>query len=265
MLFVFRFSILWILLSMFPLLANTLDDIQKRGVLRVGTESNYFPFEMTDKSGQLVGFDMDIAYRMAQAMGVKLEIVNGTVDSLIPGLVTNKYDIFIRGITLTQERNLKVNFSDPYFESGETLLIRKALANQVHAYGDLNQPNFRIVSKVGTTGEMAAKKFMPKAKYTGFETEQEAVTEVKNGNADAFVFDAPYNTVAMLLFAQDKLVHINKPFTYEPLAWAVRQGDVDFLNWLNHFLEQIRRDGTYDRLHHKWFVEDGWLALVAAP
>jgi len=260
-----RFLGVWCILSLCPLFANTLDGIQKRGVLRVGTESNYFPFEMTNKRGQIIGFDMDIADRMAKAMGVKLEIVNSTVDSLIPGLVTDKYDIFIRGITLTQERNMKVNFANPYFESGQTILIAKSLSGVVSSYTDLNKPNYRVVSKVGTTGEMAAKKYLPKAKYVSFETEQEAVTEVKNGKADAFIFDAPYNTAAMILFAQDKLIHLDKPFTYEPLAWAIRQGDVDFLNWLNHFLSQIQRDGTYERLHQKWFVNGGWLSEVTAP
>ena len=233
---------------------EALNAISKHGVLRVGTEANYYPFEFLNENGQLVGFDIDIANHMAETMGVKLEIVDGTVDSLIPGLIANKYDIFIRGITLTAKRNLKANFANPYFIAGQTIIIRKELQNTIKSYKDLNHPKFKIVSKVGTTGEMAAKKFIAKAEYTSFDTEQEALLELINNRADAFVFDFPYNTIALKKFGKQKLVHLNKPFTYEPLAWVVKQGNHDFMNWLNNYLNQIQNDGTYEKFYKKWFI-----------
>ena len=142
------------------------------------------------------------------------------------------------------------------------MIVRKDLGPVVKSYVDLNDPKFRITSKVGTTGELSVKKLLPKAHYVSFETEEQALMEVINRKADVFVFDAPYNYAAMKLFPAENLIHIEKPFTYEPLAWAIRQGDVDFLNWLNNFLNQIKQDGTYDRLHRKWFLEDAWITEI---
>ena len=86
--------------------AGQLDEIQKRGTLRVGLEPGYMPFELTSKKGEIIGFDVDMAKRMAKAMGVKLELVSTAWDGIIPALLTDKFDIIMSGMTLTQERNL---------------------------------------------------------------------------------------------------------------------------------------------------------------
>ena len=62
--------------------------------------------------------------------------------------------------------------------------------------------------------------------------------------------------------ATSKLVFLDKPFTYEPLAWAIRKGDPDFMNWLNNFLNQIKNDGRYDRIYNKWIKSTGWIKEV---
>ena len=142
---------------------------------------------------------------------------------------------------------------------GQTLLIRKDLEGKIKTYKDLNDPQYRITSKVGTTGEMVAKKLISKAKYNGFDNEQEAVLDVVNGKADAFIYDAPYNVVAVNKAGAGKLVYLDEPFTYEPLAFGLKKGDYDSINWINNWLQQIRHDGTYDRLHAKWFKSTAWL------
>lgn len=238
--------------------AGTLDDIQKRGTLRVGTEPGYMPFELTSKKGEIIGFDIDIAKRMAGAMGVKLELVSTAWDGIIPALLTQKFDIIMSGMTLTQARNLKINFAQPYIVIGQSILLRKALAGNVKSYKDLNNATYKVGSKLGTTGEQATKRMIPKAKYISYETEQEGVLEVVNGKIDAFIYDMPYNVVAIGQRGQGKLVHLDKAFTYEPLAWAVRKGDFDFINWLNNFLNQAKNDGTYDRIYKKWFIDNAW-------
>jgi len=239
--------------------ADTLEDIQQRGSLRVGTEPGYMPFELTNQKGEIIGFDVDMAKRMAKAMGVKLELVSTAWDGIIPALLTKKFDIIMSGMTLTQERNMKINFAEPYIVIGQTILLRKALAGQVKSYKDLNNSKYKVGSKLGTTGEQATKRMVPKAKYISYETEQEGVLEVVNGKIDAFIYDMPYNAAAIAQRGQGKIVHLDKPFTYEPLAWAVRKGDFDFVNWLNNFMNQVKNDGTYERIYHKWFVDDAWL------
>jgi len=239
--------------------AGSLDDILDRGTLRVGMEPGYMPFELTNKQGDIVGFDVDIAKRMAKAMGVKLELVNTAWDGIIPALMTKKFDVIMSGMTLTQERNMKINFAQPYIVIGQTILLKKDLAGKVKSYKDLNNPKYTVASKLGTTGEQATKRMIPKAKYISYDTEQEGVLELVNGKIDAFVYDMPYNAAAFVQRGQGKMVYLDKPFTYEPLAWAIRKGDYDFANWLDNFLNQIKNDGTYDRIYKKWFQDDAWM------
>ncbi|MEJ2366236.1 MAG: transporter substrate-binding domain-containing protein [Deltaproteobacteria bacterium] len=243
---------------------STLEGILQRGELRVGFESGYMPFEMTDKKGGFVGFDIDMAKAMAKAMGVKFVPVNTAWDGIIPALTTKKFDIIMSGMTITQERNLKINFADPYIIVGQTILLNKKLAGKVNSYKDLNNPKYIVTSKLGTTGEMAVKRLIPKATYKSFETEPEAALEVVNGKADAFVYDLPYCAVFNAQQGKGKLVFLDKPFTFEPLAWAINKGDPDLLNWLNNFLRQVKNDGRYEQIYNKWIKSNEWLSEVQA-
>jgi len=241
---------------------STLENILKKGELWVGFDSGYMPFEMTNQKGRYVGFDIDMAKEMAKAMGVKFVPVNTAWDDMIPSLTTGKFDIIISGITVTQERNLKISFTDPYIIVGQTLLINKKHERKINSYKDLNDPEYIVTSQSGTTGEEAAKNLIPKCTYKSFKTEKEAVLEVINGNADAFVYDLPFCVVVMVMQGKDKLTFLDKPFTYEPLAWAIRKGDPDFLNWLNNFLRQIKKDGRYERIYNKWIKNTDWIRNV---
>jgi polar amino acid transport system substrate-binding protein len=241
---------------------STLEEIIKRGTLRVGLEAGYLPFEMADKKGNFIGFDVDVAKEMAKAMGVKLEIVNTAWDGIIPALVTKKFDIIMSGMTITQERNLKINFADPYIIVGQTILLNKKHEGKVNSYKDLNSPEYTITSKLGTTGEQAIKRMIPKATYKSFEVESEAALEVLNGKADATVYDLPFCATFMAQQGAGKLIFLDKPFTYEPLAWAIRKGDPDFMNWLNNFLRQLKNDGRYDKIYDKWIKSTDWIKEI---
>jgi polar amino acid transport system substrate-binding protein len=237
---------------------STVEKILKRGELRVGFESGYVPFEMTDKRGNFIGFDMDYARRMAKDMGVKFVPVNTEWDGIIPALMTDKFDIIMGGMTITQERNLKINFAEPYIVVGQSILLNKKHEGTVKSYKDLNDPKYILTSRLGTTGEQAIKKYMPKATYKSFQSEAEAGLEVINGKADALVYDLPFCGFLYGSQGKGKTVFLDEPFTYEPLAWAVNKGDPDFLNWLNNFLRQTKGDGFYDRLYQKWIIGSDW-------
>nr|WP_293368807.1 transporter substrate-binding domain-containing protein [Nevskia sp.] len=240
---------------------STLNQILKRGELRVGLEAGYLPFEMRDKRGEIIGFDVDLAKLMARYMGVKVSFVNTQWDGIIPALLTDKFDILMSGMTITPERNLQVNFAEPYIIIGQTILLNAKHRDTVKTVKELNDPKYTVATKLGTTGEIAARRYLGKVKLKTFETEADAALEVRNGRADAFVYDLPFNVVYGAQY-KDALVHLKEPFTREPLGWAIRKGDPDFLNWLDHFQDQIRNDGTYDALYNKWFEGTAWLVNV---
>jgi polar amino acid transport system substrate-binding protein len=237
---------------------STIEKILKRGELRVGFESGYVPFEMTNKKGEFIGFDMDYGRQLAKSMGVKFVPVNTAWDGIIPALMTDKFDIIMGGMTITQERNLKINFAEPYIVVGQTILLNKKHKNTVLSYKHLNNPKYIVTSRMGTTGEQAIKKYIPKATYKGFESEAEAGLEVINGKADALVYDLPFCGFLYGSQGKGKTIFLSDPFTYEPLAWAINKGDPDFLNYLNNFLRQTKGDGFYDRMYKKWITGTKW-------
>jgi polar amino acid transport system substrate-binding protein len=238
---------------------SALEEILKRGELRVGMEAGYQPFEMQDEKGNIVGFDVDIAYEMGKAIfgkggEKKVKLINTAWEGIIPALMTHKFDIIMSGMTILQSRNLKINFCEPVYYIGQCLLINKKDVGKYKSYKDLNKKGVIITSKLGVTGAFTAEKMMPKATLRLFKTEAEPALQVANGLADAFIYDEPQVRVFAAMY-KDKTVGIFDPITYEPLAWAIRKGDPDFLNWLNNFMRQIRGDGRWDQFKQKWFVD----------
>lgn len=242
--------------------AGAIEDAVRRGTLKVGTHPSYVPFEMTDRQGRVVGFEVDLLREMSNALGVELELVTVPYTELIPSLAANRFDLIGSGMTVTAQRNIQLNFSDSFIIVGQTAILHPRLAGQVGSIEDLNEAGYRIAATEGTTGETAAQRFLGAARLRSFPTPEEGLRQVLEGKADAFIHDAPYNLMAMSRPAYRHLLFLEQPFTYEPLAFGLKKGDYDSLNWINHFLDQIAQDGTYDRLHDKWFRETDWQADI---
>jgi polar amino acid transport system substrate-binding protein len=256
---------------------STLEGIVERGELRIGLEVGYMPFEMIDKrSGlrqkeirhgglrrkgrqlSLMGFDIDMGIEMAKALGVKPVFVDTLWPGIIPALNLGRFDIIYGGMSVTEERKKLVDFANPFMTVGQTVLLNAKHADTVQSYKDLNDPKFIVVSKPGTTGEEAVQRLIPKATYESADTEIEGATRVLEGTADAFVYDFPFNAVFSTMNPSNKLVFLDKPFTKEPIAWAIRKNDPDFLKFLNDFLFRMKADGRFDRIYHKWFRSMDW-------
>lgn len=236
-------------------------EILARGKLRVGLEPGYMPFELTDKKGQIIGFDVDLAKKMAEAMGVRLELVSTAWDGIIPALLTNKFDIILSGMTITEQRAQSIDFV-PYFTSGQTMLIPNKLASVVQSYKDLNKAKYTVASKLGTTGEQTTKKMIPKAQYLSYETEQEGVLELINGKVDAFIYDLPFNTIASLEKWQGRVTHLDTPIIPEIYGIALRKGQPEFKAWLKNFMTKTKTTGVYETIHSKWFKDPSWVQEV---
>jgi len=234
--------------------ASTLDQIIKRNKLIVGMEVEFFPFEYADEKGNPVGFDVDIAKLAAKELGVEIEIKDIEWTGLIPSLQSGKVDMIISGMTATLERAKAVTFSQAYFETGLCALLSQKKAPNIKDVKELNTPDRIIAVKVGTTGDLVTAKLFPKAQVNRYKDETACVREVVTGRADAFLYDQlsvakhhkqnPKTTRAVLT-----------PFTYEPYSIAMRKGDFDFWNWINMYLDTIKRDGRYQELYKKYFSE----------
>ena len=276
---------MWLALGCAPALAaeveysegSALADIVRRGELRIGLEVGYMPFEMIDKrSGlrqkevrhggtrrkgrqlSLMGFDIDMGIEMANALGVKPVFVDTNWPSIIPALQLGRFDIIFGGMSVTELRKQQVDFADPFMVVGQTVLLNARHQMAVKSYRDLDDSVYTVVSKPGTTGEAAVLKRIPRATYMPANTEMEGAMRVLEGTADAFVYDFPFNAVFKAMHPSAGIIFLDKPFTQEPIAWAIRKNDPDFLNWLNTFLETIKTDGRFDKMYSKWFENTDW-------
>lgn len=260
---------------------STLEGILQRGELRIGLEVGYMPFEMIDtRSGlrqkdvrhgglrqkgrqlSLMGFDIDMGIEMAKALGVKPIFIDTFWPSIIPALKLGRFDIIFGGMSVTETRKQYVDFANPFMTVGQTVLLNAKNKGDVLSYKDLNDPKYTVVSKPGTTGEEAVLSMIPDATYEAADTEWEGAMRVLDGKADAFVYDFPFNAVFSALHPSGQLVFLDEPFTEEPIAWAIRKNDPDFMKFLNDFLEEIQKDGRFDKMYHKWFEQTDWHRFV---
>jgi len=260
---------------------SALEGILQRGELRIGLEVGYMPFEMIDnRSGlrqkevrhgglrrkgrqlKLMGFDIDMGIEMAKTLGVKAVFVDTLWTSIIPALNLGRVDIIFGGMSVTAGRKELVDFAEPFMVVGQTILLNAKHEGQVRSYKDLNDPRFTVVSKPGTTGEEAVQRLIPKATYENADTEIEGAMRVLDGKADAFIYDYPFNAVFMALHSSNELVFLSEPFTNEPIAWAIRKNDPDFMKFLNDFLARTKADGRFDQIYQKWFLNPDWHRFV---
>ena len=240
---------------------STVEQVLQRGVLRVGM-STFVPWAVKDKTGNLIGFEIDVAKRLAQDMGVKVEFVPTKWSGILPALLTGKFDIIIGGMGITPERNLKVNFSTPYDYTGMSMVASKKLAKGFKSLADFNRPDVTIASRIGTTAAAAAKKFTPKAKLKLFDDESQAVQELLNGRVHALIASAPLPAFQALEYPDKLFLPMKDNFTREPIGFAVVKGDVDTLNFLNNWIIVVEAEGWFKERKHYWFETKEWKDLI---
>jgi polar amino acid transport system substrate-binding protein len=240
---------------------GTLEQVLQRGVLRVGF-STFVPWAMQDKKGEFIGFEIDVARRLAQDMGVKVEFSPTQWSGIIPALLSGKFDIIIGGMSIQPQRALKVNFTIPYEYSGMSIVADRLKAGKFKSLADFNRPEIILAVRQGTTAADAAKKFMPKAQLRLFDQEAQTIQEVLGGRAHAVVASDPFPAFQALKYPDKLALPLSEPFTKEPIAFAVRKGDQDFLNFLDSWIRMAGDEGWLAERHHYWFRTNDWQGQV---
>jgi polar amino acid transport system substrate-binding protein len=235
--------------------------ILSKGTLVVGTTGHFPPFSVKDKEGKYIGLDMDLARAMASAMGVKLEVKRYDMSDLIEAVRKHKVDMAMSGITMTFERNLKVIFVGPYMVTGQAILAKKAVVQQVKSPADMNKPSFRLVVVKGTTGATVARLLAPKATIIEKNTMTEAFNMVLKDKADALLADQPYCVVAAFQH-RDQPIGVSEPFTQELVGIALPEGDELLVNWVENFIMQLQVKGELKKLKEFWFQNPSWIKEI---
>ena len=240
---------------------STVEQVIKRGILKVGM-STFVPWAMKDKTGKLIGFEIDVASRLAEDMGVKVEFVPTKWAGIIPALLTGKFDVIIGGMSIRPDRNLKVNFSIPYDYAGQSLVANKKLAAGFTRLGDFDRPDVVISARLGSTAADAANKFMPKAEKRFFDDEAQVIQEVVNGRAHAAVASAPLPAFQAIKYPDKLFLPLQGTFTKEPIGFAVRKGDFDTLNYFNNWIRVTEATGWLAERKHYWFETKDWEGML---
>lgn len=241
---------------------GTLEQIISKNQLRIGF-STFVPWAMKDKKGGYIGYEIEVARQLAQDMGVEAVFIPTKWSGIIPALLTGKFDIIIGGMGITPGRNLKVNFSDPYEFSGMSIVANSKLAAGRTGLTDFNNSEVTIVARIGTTAATVAKKYLPKANLRLFDDEGQALQEVLNQRAAAMISSQPFPEFQTLKYAGKLFLPLaGKTFTKEPIGFAIRKGDVDFLNFLNNWIRVKNADGWLQDRYNYWFTTQDWQSQV---
>lgn len=240
---------------------SAMEEVLKRGVLRVGM-STFVPWAMRDKTGNWIGFEIDVASRLTQDMGVKPAFMPTKWAGIIPALLTGKFDIIIGGMGIRPDRNLKVNFTIPYDYTGMSMVAHKELAKGFQKLSDFDRPDVVLAARLGSTGVAAARQFMPRAQLRMFDDESQAYQELLNGRVHGVVGSAPMPTFQALEYPDRLFLPLKEPFTREPIGFAVRKGDWDTLNFLDNWIRVVEAEGWLRERKHYWFETMAWKDLV---
>jgi polar amino acid transport system substrate-binding protein len=236
---------------------SVIEQILKRGTLRVGMDT-FQPWAMKDKKGEFIGFEIDVARRLAEDMGVKVEFVPTAWSGIIPALLTGKFDVIIGGMGILPKRALKVNFTEPYDYSGMSIVAHKEKAAGFSSLEDFNKKEVEIAVKLGTSAVIAAKKYLPKATLRMFENETQTYQELRNGQVHAVVGSAPRPAYEALEYADTLFLPLKGTFTKEPIGFALRKGDPDALAFFNSWITGVELEGWLKERHSYWFETRDW-------
>ncbi|WP_299616903.1 transporter substrate-binding domain-containing protein [Pelagibius sp.] len=240
--------------------SSVLEDIKKRGVMRVGM-STFVPWAMRNKAGDLVGFEIDVAKKLASDMEVDVEFVPTAWSGIIPALIAGKFDVIIGGMSITPQRNLTVNFTIPYAHSGQQMVANKALA-EGFSVEDFNASSVTIACRRGATPCQAAQKLFPKASLRRFDDDAQAFQEVANGNAHATISSAPKPRFWSLQYPGKLFMPTEENLTTGDEAFALRKGDPDAVNFFSNWILVHTSNGWLKETHDFWFKTQEWAGDV---
>jgi polar amino acid transport system substrate-binding protein len=226
-------------------LAATIVD---RGSVIVSTDANYPPQSVMNKdTNELEGFDIDVAKAMGEQLGLEVEFKTVQWETVIPGLQTGKWDVSIGSMTITEEREKTVDFTEPYYYTSGQVFVKKG-GPQITSVADLDG---KTVGVGAATTYYDFLKSESKADVKTYPTDADAFPDLRNGNLDFVMTAGPTGQQAIL--DGQPFDFSGAPLYYEDLAFAINQGEGDWLQLLNDAVLKMHEDGTLSELSKKWY------------
>lgn len=224
---------------------------QAKPKLSFGSDATFPPMEFVDAQKNVTGFDIDLINAVAKAAGFEAVVKNVAWDGIFAGLENGEYDGILSSVTITDERKQKYDFSAPYVNAGQVIIVAKT-AKGIAKPADL--AGKKVGVQIGTTGDIAVGKIAGVKDKKTYDEIGLAVEDLSIGRLDAVVVDSPIaaNYVLQNDKYKAKLTIVGKPFTEEFYGITVKKGDAKALDLINKGLAAIQKDGTLDKLKAKW-------------
>ena len=256
---IIRIVIISLVISVPGMAQQTLTDIVNKGELRVGMTGNQPPFSMKSKSGELMGFEVDLAKVLAEGMGVKLKLVEIPFPELMAALENGTVDAVMSGMTITPQRNLKAIFAGPYVVSGKSILTNSSALGRIKEADEVNSAKYKVTCLKGSTSERFVQLLMPDTELITVDNYDAGVNMVLNDEVDFMVADAPICIVSLLRHQNKGLLTLDRPLTVEPIGIALPPKDWQFHNLIDNYLTSLELSGALQLLTQIWFEDGTWL------
>ena len=220
--------------------------------LKVASSIDFAPFEFQEESQKdYQGFDMDLIRAVGKEMGREVEIQNISFDGLIPALQAKNVDVIISGMTINDERKQSVLFSDPYYQSGLTMVVRDN-EESIKKFQDLKGK--KVAVQIGTTSAAEVKK-IEGVEVKELNTPADCFMELKAGGVDAVVNDSPVNDYYIQKSGATGVKALEEKLTAEDYGIAMGKDNAELQKQVNEALKKLHENGEYDKIFAKWFGE----------
>ncbi len=239
-----------------------LERIVATGKIRIGMSGDQAPFNVKNKVGELIGFEVDLANLVADALGVEVEFVTIAFPDLLDALKKGEVDIVMSGMTITAARSLDAVFVGPYIVSGKSVLAKSQALAGGEAAQDFNRTGITVAALRNSTSEAYVKKRLAKAKLVTVEHYDEAIQMIIKNEIDALVADMPACKLAVFRHPDEDLATLSAPLTVEPIGIAVSSSELPLQMLLDNYVSAFEASGLLEMLRVQWLEKGDWLELL---
>lgn len=237
--------------------ADAIDDILERGTLRVGI-SEFVPWAMPAKQGGHVGYDVDLAVKIAKDMGVRPEFKLYEWKDIVSALEAGEVDMIANGIVVTPQRALSISFTDPVAFSGAGIATNTQMTKDIGNLEQLNEPDIVIATVTGTFSEGIARTLFDKATVHSHASKDDAEKELLDGRAHAYISSLPAVQFVVANNSETIDLPLRDPLVGWAEALAVPKGEQELLNFLNAWVTARKADQWLDATRTYWFESRDW-------
>ena len=237
--------------------ADVLDEILERGTVRVGV-SLFEPWTMQNDAGQLSGFEIEVADKLAGDMGVKPEYKLYKWEEIMPALMKGEIDIIAGGMAITPERALKINFSRPYADSGISLAANKSKTKGIQKLEELNHESISVAVVSQTVANELASRLFNKSTLKVFNSAEQVEKAILDGDVHIWLASIPQPQFLALRHPEKVDLPLAKPVLSYKAGFGVRKREQEWLNFLNAWVTARQADKWLSATHKYWFQTLRW-------